>query len=155
MKNMFWRKNMGYSLAQKQRLRTLWLCCERKIRPFWACREEPFRVLCPESFCAWKVATQKVLGFCASGGGRDKRVKGVLILVFVIWLCLFHKPKQYLVGTGSGLVTVFVTAPNVVKFRPGAILYTVNFHLSDTYSQQLGKFSQKSGPIDLKFRFQA
>ena len=26
---------------------------------FWVCREEPFRALLPESFCAWKVATQK------------------------------------------------------------------------------------------------
>ena len=47
--------------GQGQSLRILW-----QKHAFEAYFEKQFRALHPESFCAWKVATRKVLGFCAS-----------------------------------------------------------------------------------------
>lgn len=43
-----------------------------------------------------------------SGGGRwgGEGAKGVLIIVLNFWLCLIRKLRQYVVGTGSGHVTV-------------------------------------------------
>ena len=47
---------------------------------FWHVAAKWIRALRPESFCAWKAAIRKVLGFCASGGGvgvRKISTKGV------------------------------------------------------------------------------
>ena len=66
---MFWPSIHGWLFESKMiLLKTaklfgyLWA----PITVFWACHEKTLRTLRPESFCAWKVATRKVLGFSAS-----------------------------------------------------------------------------------------